>query len=749
MKFSKHFIAAGEAMCDLHNYVPSPYLRKSFVLKAQPERAEITVSALGFYELWINGNRITKGLLSPYISNSDDKVYYDYYDLTPFLTAGENVIGLQLGNGMQNCFGGYVWDFHTAPFRSAPKTALYFEAVCDGECVTFEADSSFVCADSPLYYDDLRTGERYDANAEIPGWNLPGFDDSAWKPAIEAVTPKGEARLCEVHPILPLEERRPVCIWKEGDDYIYDFGINAAGLTRLQIKGEKGQKVDLVHAEYIKNGKFYYDNIRFPWPQYADYPLYLQQDVYTCRGEGVETYMPQFTYHGFRYVRVRGITPEQATPDLLTYVIMNTQMNTRGGFSCSDRVVNALQQMTRVSTAANFFHFPTDCPHREKNGWTADAALSSEQCLLNFEPDDNYVEWMRNIVSAQLEDGKLPGIIPTGGWGFHWGNGPAWDSVLVEIPYRLYILRGDLRAAQECADAIRLYVDYIISRRNEDGTIAIGLGDWCAPHDPLKSPLVFTDTVECVDICRKAAVLLRAVGRHSDADFAQKTSDAFRTAARGHLCDLSTMTFAGNCQTSQAMALYYGLCDNAEEEAKALSVLVNLIHENNDHIDCGVLGARVFFRTLADHGELDLAMKVLTVPTAPSYGEWVERGETSLAEDFWPADGNVQSRNHHFFGDISAFFIEYLAGIRVDMTAKEQITVSPYFPTEMQCARGYHVSPVGRIDVNWYREDAKITLELTLPAGVTAPVTLHDGWHTEDGKTSFVSGSAKIVIVRD
>ena len=169
--------------------------------------------------------------------------------------------------------------------------------------------------------------------------------------------------------------------------------MNAAGLPRLRICGEAGQKIDMVHAEILRDGKFFYDNIRFPWPQYENNPLYLQLDSYTCRGDGEEVYMPRFTYHGFRYIRVSGLRPEQATEELLTYVIMNTDMKLRGAFSCSDPVVNRIQEMCRVSTLANFYHFPTDCPHREKNGWTADAALSAEQVLLNWEPDDNYAQY--------------------------------------------------------------------------------------------------------------------------------------------------------------------------------------------------------------------------------------------------------------------------------------------------------------------------------------------------------------------
>ena len=747
---SERFISAGYGMCNMYDFVPSPYLRRSFTLPAAPDAAQITLSALGFYELFVNGNRITRGLLSPFISNSDDLVYYDRYDLTPYLTEGENVIGLQLGNGMQNCFGGYVWCFDGASFRTEPKTALHCEIRCGEQTVSFEADESFRCAPSPIYYDDLRMGERYDARREIAGWDMPGFDDSAWTPAVSVSTPKGERRLCEAHPILPREERKPVAIWREGDDYIYDFGVNAAGLPRLRICGEAGQKIDMVHAEILRDGKFFYDNIRFPWPQYENYPLYLQLDSYTCRGDGEEVYMPRFTYHGFRYIRVSGLRPEQATEELLTYVIMNTDMKLRGAFSCSDPVVNRIQEMCRVSTLANFYHFPTDCPHREKNGWTADAALSAEQVLLNWEPDDNYVEWLRNIVCAQRENGQLPGIIPTGGWGFDWGNGPAWDSVLVELPYRLYQMRGDLRGAEVCADALRLYVDYIMSRRNEDGTISIGLGDWCAPHDPIKSPLAFTDSVECTDICRKASELFSALGRDADAAYAKECSEGFRRAVREHLCDRDTMTFAGNCQTSQAMAIYYGITEAGEETARAFSVLIDLIHENDDHLDTGVLGTRVLFRVLADFGETDLAMHMITRPDLPSYGAWVARGDTALCEDFNDSVAMTQSHNHQFCADVSAFFMEYLCGIRVDLRrdARHPLVIAPRFPETLQSARAFHEAPFGRVDVNWRRTEWGVELSVWMPDGMRAPLSLVDGWHVNDNGAASEISSGVYLLTR-
>ena len=211
---STKFISAKKDYTTFYSPTPAPYFRKSFNV-AGVTSAELTICGLGFYELYINGKRSTKGYLAPYISNPDDILYYDKYDITPHLKVGKNVIGVQLGNGMLNCPGGLIWDFEKARYRSAPKLALHFFAnLKSGETVEFEADESFKVADSPIYFDDLRSGEFYDARKEITGWNIPDFDDTKWSNAIKAETPRGETVICPAEPIVITKELKPVCIRK-------------------------------------------------------------------------------------------------------------------------------------------------------------------------------------------------------------------------------------------------------------------------------------------------------------------------------------------------------------------------------------------------------------------------------------------------------------------------------------------------------------------------------------------------------
>ena len=753
--FSTRFIAATKEYSTLEKRVPAPYLRRTFEVSGAVKAAKLTVCGLGFYELFINGRRLTKGLIAPYVSNPDDILYYDEYDVTAELRAGRNALGLLLGNGMLNCPGGQIWDLQLTRYRSAPKAALALQIETEGgEKICIEADEAFRCAPSPILYDDLRAGEWYDARREIPGWNLPEFDDGDWSPALPAETPRGECRLCQAEPIVTTHELAPVEVrrgrLRDGDyvhpglpvipmegveaeksGWLYDFGVNAAGLCRLKIKGKPGQKIVLQFAETLdENDEVDLRGMSF-LPAALDH-----RDVYICKGEGEEVYTPSFTYHGFRYCLALGLEDEQATPDLLTYQVMNSDLAVRGDFTSSSETLNRLQQATRVSDLANFYYFPTDCPHREKNGWTADAALSAEHMLLNFAVETSYREWLRNICKAQRDDGALPGIVPTAGWGFEWGNGPAWDSVLVYLPYFVWRYRGETGVIRECAASIMRYLNYITTKRDARGLMHIGLGDWChSAHSNFpKAPLEFTDTVMCMDICRKAAVLFEAAGMTAQRDFARAVYSEFRAAARKYLIDPETMTALGGCQTSQAMAIFYDVFDPAEKP-EAARVLVRMIHENDDLMDVGVLGGRVLFRVLSQFGYTDLAFRMVVTDRYPSYGSWIAQGATSLWEDFLPVNAKPNSRNHHFWGDISGWMIECLAGIAVNPheTDCREIELRPHFPAGLDSASAYHILPAGKVSSAWVRKGDEIEWTVEIPDGCSGMLLLDAAWQFDNG----------------
>ncbi len=757
-KFSAKFISATAEMSTLDSAVSAPYFRKTLSVNKDVEKADITICGLGFYRFWLNGKELTRGLLSPFVCNPDQILDYDSYDITDELALGDNVLGFMLGNGMQNSFGGFVWDFDKASFRSAPKLAV---CLCikytDGSSDVIEADESFVCHPSPIVKDDLRMGESYDAGKELVGWNTVGYDESDWRPALPAEAPHGTPVISVARPIKKTHSLKPISIkqgkWIPGisktyhEGYIYDFGVNTAGVEVLRINGAPGQKITMTFGEILNDGDFYTDNISFIRDNLRMYPDYVQQDTYVCRGEGIEEYRPSFTYHGFRYVFVEGISEEQATDELLTYDVMHTELNERGNFSCSCDKLNRLQAMTRNATLSNFWHFPNDCPHREKNGWTADAALSAEHTLLNLDPADNYREWMRHICASMNEQGAIPGIVPTAGWGFEWGNGPAWDQVIVELPYMSYRYTGDIKIVEDSIASIMRYVRYLDTRTDENGLLAIGLGDWCAPGD-VKSPLAFTDSVTAKSICDKAAFLADICGFAEDRDYCIGFSERLKKSIRENLIDLNSGVAAGECQTSQAMAIYYGIVEG-EEIPLVLARLLEYISREKNHLDTGVLGGRVIFHVLADNGYADLAYSMMVEPTPPSYGQWLEAGYTALAEDFFTDDHMIASKNHHFWGDISSFFIKQICGINYNPNADDHAyaVIKPHFISSLEYAEAYHESPMGKISSSWRRNGAEVVLSLTVPEGMKFDTVFADGYFEKS--RAKTGNKMKIILSSD
>ena len=726
----KRFIRAAGPFCSFAHHVNAPYLRRSFFLDFEPEEARLEICGLGFYRVFINGKEMTKGKLAPYISNPDQYCYYDVYQVRDELRRGENVIGILLGNGFMNPFGGAVWDFDQADWRGAPRAALWFGARGGGKELILEADRSFRVHPSPIVFDELRMGEHYDANLEIEGWNLPGFDDSGWENAVEAETPRGELRECLAEPVRVMRRLKPAAVTACEDGYLYDFGENAAGFTELHITAEPGQKIVLWHGEILKNGRFYNGNIIFEQENCEFYPEYNQKTVYTAKGGEAENYSESFAYYGFRYVLVQGITKEQATPELLTYLVANSDLRKIGGFSCSDETANTLFQMVQRSDLSNFYYFPTDCPHREKNGWTGDASMSADHMALLYDVENSWREWLAGIRKSQNEEGALPGIVPTSGWGFSWGNGPAWDSVLFNLPYMLYRYRGSKAAIEENAHAMLRYLEYIGKRRNADGTVSIGLGDWVPvgkPADAYDAPLAVTDSIMVMDMAGKAAQMFRAVGYRNQAQFAESLYQEMRGAVRRELLDRETMEMAGRCQSSQALGLYYGVFEKEEEE-RAFSRLLAFIHAKGDHFDCGFLGLHVLFHVLSDHGCGELAYRMITRRDYPSYGHLLDIGETAIPERFMPDGETDFSHNHHFLGDIARWFLERVAGICV--TDEGHVEIRPDFIPGLSYAAAWYELPGGRVRTRWEKKEDGYEVTVSCPETVECRLALPAGYQT-------------------
>ncbi len=730
MNFPKKFVCEDTEYSNYEKYVPAPLFRKSFILNSNVNTAEMLICGLGYYDLFVNGQKITKGYLAPYIANSDHYVYYDKYDLLPYLTNGENVIGVMLGDGFQNSKT-FVWNFSNAVTNSAPQLALSCEIVCDNETISIAAED-FLCKKGPVLFNDTRSGVFYDARLEEKGWDKPNFDDSSWHKPLSGVKPRGVAKLCEAEPIKVYREISPISIAKgeimpytrSGQienackaieifetapdytgGYIYDFGENNAGIYRLKIKGSRGQKISIQCAEQLTEGKLNYNNINF----YPD--GFSQRDIYYLSGDGVEVFEPMFTYHGYRYIYISGITEEQATSELLTYLVQSSALEERGTFECSDEIANKIYEIGKRSDISNFFYFPTDCPHREKNGWTGDASASAEHMIMTIGAENSFREWLNNIRAAQKDTGEIPGIVPTYDWGYGWGNGPAWDSALFNLPYFIYKYRGDNEVICENAASMLRYLEYVSRKRNENGIIAFGLGDWLPVNKPsgqYDSDLGFTDSVMVLDMCRKAEEMYDTIGFTLHKEFAKQLGTEMLEAIRREYIDFDTFIVKKKCQTSQAMAIFYDVFTE-DEKQRGFDVLMDIIKEDNNNFTSGFLGMRVLFHVLSEFGESELAYHMITKSDFPSYRYWVDKGETTFLEHFYEyEDMYWESKNHHLFGDIVNWFMSSVGGLKVENASR--VIVNPSFIKTLDWCKTSHKLPNGEIAILWNRKDEKIEL---------------------------------------
>lgn len=718
----KGFIKAIDDYCSYPDVVPAPVLRKTFDVGFKPEKCTLRVCVAGFYELYINGKNITKGLLAPFINNPDHVVYYDDYDVSNCITIGKNALGVILGNGFANQDTPYK-NYDNAPFRAPLVLALTLEICGEGKKLTIDADESFKVHPSPIIYDMYRLGTVYDARLELPGFAHADFDDSLWNNAKTAPAPRGKIAPSTANPIKEEYELKPISIEKQEDIYYfydnegkpfentyvktgwcYDFGYSRSGVCRLKIKGERGQKVILRHCECLKDGKFNMNSIHTVNVNSEKYFERFQADTYILKGGEEEIFIPPFTYHGFRYVLVEGITESQATEDLITFVVFNTKLTRVSEFTCSDEILNTLYSMAIHSDLSNYHHFPTDCPHREKCGWTGDISVSAHQLALSFDCVENMRMWLESARYSQTEEGMLPCVIPTTDWGYSWGNGPVWDSAIVNVPYYIYKYYGREDIVTENADMILRYLKYISEKRDSKGLIAIGLGDWCQPgkkDSQPDSPLVFTDTSQIYETALKSAFLFEVAGMADAKEYALNLAGEMKNAIRENLIDFTTMTVAGNCQTSQAVAIKMGIFED-DEKNQAYQKLLEIIRRDNRTINCGMIGLRNIFHVLADNGDMELALEMITKKDAPSYRDMIDRGGTALFESLAP-NGFQESRNHHFYGDIINLFITKILGLNInpDMNDIYKVSVKPYGLGVVDGASATYTRGDSRIVVKW------------------------------------------------
>ncbi len=695
----------------------APLFRREFVLEAKPRRARVHISGLGYHELRINGRKVGDHLLDPGYTRYDRRVLYVTHDVTGMLAAGPNVLGVMLGNGWFNVQYRNAWDFDKAPWRAAPRLlcSLHVE-YDDGRRLVVGSGPDWQCAAGPVTFNVIYGGETHDARLEQPGWDQPGFAAAGWQAAQPVDPPAGRLAPQVMPPIKAHEVLAPARISEPKPGvFVFDFGQNLAGFAELAVAGPAGTVVRMKYGErLLPDGSVDQREIAEHVVRF-DAGQQFQTDTYILRGGGAERWHARFVYHGFQYVEVSGL-PERPTDATLRAVFIHSAVPDVGRFECSEPLLNRIWRATRWAYLSNLHGIPTDCPHREKNGWTGDAHLACETGLLNFDGIAVYEKWLRDLADEQRPGGELPGIVPTGGWGYQWGNGPAWDSAFVLIPACLHDYCGDPTALRVHYDGLRRYVDYLTSRA-KDGIVDIGLNDW-APYET-ETPAEVTSTGY---YHRDALVVARAAelaGRPDDAARYAALAGRIRDAFNRRFYQPEAGSYANGGQTALACALYQDLVAPAER-GRVVASLAAAVERRGGHIDTGILGAKYLLHALSDNGRHDLAWRVATQRDQPGWGWWIGQGATTL----WEQWNGSASRNHIMFGDIGAWFVQSLAGIRPDPAGPgfRRIIICPRPVAGLGAARAEHDSARGRIASDWRLRDGVFELAVVIPPNTTATV---------------------------
>lgn len=705
------------------DFVPAPMLRRAFEVKSGVASARLYVSAAAYARVGLNGESVSDNLLDPGYTHYDKRNLYAVHDVTQSLCEGENVLSAVLGNGFYNAIQPVAtWSFEEARWRGRARMICELHiAYADGTSQRICSDEAWrTTADGPYRSNNIYSGDVYDARMEIPGWDRPGFDDSAWAQAAAVEAPSGLLCAQTMPAVRATREIEPVAVRSFGDTiHVFDFGVNITGLCRLSVEGEAGMELSFVHGEFLEpSGRIEMRNLTIYYKPMPGYPF--QTDIYTLKGGGREEWTPDFTYHGFQYVELKSSRPMKLDKKSLTARFMHTDVEPVGQFACSNETLNSVWQMTRQTYLNNLTAIPTDCPTREKNGWTADGFLALELALLNYDGLTFYEKWLDDFVDNQNEAGRLSGIIPTAGWGYDDWIGPVWDAAAFIIPQTLYNYYGDLRPIETMWPVCERYLDYLATREEPDGGVTYGIGDWV--YLKTQTPTDYTSTCYYYYDNALMAEFARLLGRDGER-YALKAKQ-LRELINTKYFDAEKGLYANGSQAAQGVALYLGIVPE-EHAQRVADNLEQIIAANNYFLDFGTIGSKTVLRMLTKYGHADTAYRMAAQEEGPSWGWWVKQGFSTLAETwFLSPEWRDASVNHVFLGDVSAWYVNDIAGINFDPAAPgfSHILFAPHFVEGLEWAEASYDSVRGMIGSQWRRSGDKVTLTVTVPANTTASV---------------------------
>ena len=703
---------------------PAPYFRTEFGVAKKIVAARAYIAAAGLYELSINGSRVGDHYLDPMYTRFDRRTLYVTYDVTGQLQQGKNAIGVLLGNGWYNHQSTAVWYFDKAPWRNRPSFCMDLRIVyADGTVEFVSTGKGWKTALSPVVFNSIYTAEHYDANKAIPGWDKPGFIDTAWKNIAFVHAPSTNIVAQVLHPIRLTDTLHAVSNTAWGDTAaLYSFKKNLSGITAITVQGKAGTVIRVKHGERLyKNGHIDQSNIDVHYRP-TDNTDPFQTDIYILKGGAPESFMPHFNYKGFQYAELVSNQPVKII-DVLAY-FMHSDVPQVGSIVSSNDVINKIWEAGNQSYLSNLFGYPTDCPQREKNGWTGDAQINIETGLYNFDAITIYEKWMADHRDEQQPNGVLPSIVPTGGWGYEWGNGPDWTSTIAIIPWNLYLFYGDSKALWDSYDNIRRYVDHI-NELYPSGLCPWGLGDWIPVKS--KSPVELTSTCYYyadVVILAKAAKLF---GKAADYNSYTALAEKIKTAFNKKYFDAAKAIYGSGFQTELSVPLLWGIVPDQYKKQVAKS-LADRVLADSVKLDVGLLGTKAILNALSENGYAHIAYQLAASTDYPSWGYWIKNGATTLYEN-WPIDaGSDISMNHIMFGEISAWFYKALGGIRPDPAQPgfKNILLEPHFVPGLDSFSAAHTGPYGEIKSSWKRVGNAVVYTVTVPPGSTAALKINN-----------------------
>lgn len=688
-------------------------LRKSFALKAPIQHAVLYATALGLYEARINGQRVGDHVLAPDWTDYRKRVRYQAYDVTALVHGGDNAIAVLLGNGW---YSGHIGNGGFQFFGKSPAFRAQLEVTCaDGRTERIVTDASWKTHASPILSSDFMLGEDYDARLEAKNWDEPGLDESQWaaatpreeRLALEAQVMEPVRQICEIKP-QKVTEIKPGC-------WIYDLGQNMVGVVRLKVSAPAGTEVTLRHAEVLNpDGTLYTRNLRTA----------LSIDHYICKGSGLETWQPRFTFHGFRYVELTGLA-SRPVGDAVTGIVIASDTARTGEFACSDARINQLQSNIQWGQRGNYLSVPTDCPQRdERLGWMGDAEVFIRTATYNADVAAFFTKWLVDADDGQSAAGVFGNVSPnTDG-----GGAPAWGDAGVICPWTIYEVYGDKRILERHLPAMIKWVEYLKLHSNgfiRDRDRGNDYGDWLSIG--ANTPKEMIGTAFFAYSTHLVARSCQAVGRAEEAAKYEQLFQDIKAAFNRRYVGADGR-IQGNTQCAYAMALKFELLPE-DLRPKAAQYLEEDIQAKGEHLSTGFVGVSYLLPVLTQAGKADTAYRLLLQDTFPSWLFSVKQGATTIWErwDGWTPekgfqDPGMNSFNHYSLGSCGEYLFSGVGGIRPASPGFKNILIDPVIRSGLTWANTRYDSMRGPIATSWKLEGKRLAFKVVVPANTTATV---------------------------